>query len=144
MPPILSKKVNAGKECFERSRIYRTLVNSSRKQLDALLAGLMPRLDWHFYRTMRKSFVEALFENPEEALKQLMDFYGADSVEELGEAKYVLYTCLKTFFLSCASYYEKAYRALISCDWAAFGRLVEKFIKELKPSYLESAVEGSA
>lgn len=128
--------VNSSEEVFEqdldRKTIYDRLVLHSKRQLDRELVGVIDRLDWHFYRKMNKSFIEALINNPSEAVMYLMEFYSVESSKDMDGLKYVIYVCLKIFFLHNNQYSERAFNLLINGEYSEFHKLVREFIDKLK------------
>lgn len=97
-------------------------------QLDALLPGLMPRIDWFFFNTCGKSFIETLIDNPGEAVTKLREFFG----EELGNddrTRYVLFITVRTLFAERKRLADEALHYLLNGKYDKFKKLLSNIIK---------------
>ncbi|GEM_PF-3349015 len=113
----------------EEKKVFDRLLNNTKKHLERVLPGEIDRLDWEFFRKFKEPFIIHLFNNPEETINQLMDYEGADILEEADKTKYILYMVLKSFFLNNRRYAERALNSLLSRNWNLFREIVKEFIQ---------------
>jgi len=111
--------------------VLKRLIDNSRKILDRVLPGVMPRLDWHFYRLYGKPFVEYLLENPEETVNILLDIYGGNTLQNSEYARYVLYNVLRTLFTANKRMADEAFHCILNCEWDRFREVVNKYLELL-------------
>lgn len=129
---LFCNKSKSSNQDFCEEPIYKKLLSNSKKQLEVILTGTINRLDWHFYRTMNRSFIEALIEKPREALVNLMEFYGIDTPNDMNGLKFIIYSCLRIFFLNNTQYTEKAFELIMSSSYREYHELIKEFLTKLK------------
>lgn len=114
-----------------KKKIFYKLMENAKRHLEQTLPGEIDRIEWEFYRRFNKSFIEHLFNKPEETIQVLLDYEGADMFNEAEKTKYILFLTLKSFFLNNRKYFELAYKYLKQKDWSSFKKIVDDFIRSL-------------
>lgn len=119
-------------ELIHRKRIvFNKLIETTEKYIDTTHPGILNRLNWYFFQKYRENFVERLLTKPESTLNDLLDYYGADTIDKADTAKYLIYIVLKQFFIHNPFYFEEAFESLKKSDWIRFKKILKKYLESI-------------